>query len=273
MGERLVGAEVRTQSNAAYHGDRSAVSKSMLTVFSDSPAEYCRRFVNPTDEQESKRSKFLTTGSLVDAMLFDTGELKDFVEIPKWALTTNGQRRGKAWDKFTAMHRGVDFVTESDMELCRRLADRLREVAASYLSRPGYSQCSIYWIDPDTGILCKCRPDKLIVDDKAILFDLKTTVSLERFEWVFRDFLYWLQESHYRAGVRHLLGCEVEEFVFGVIETADPHRYREYRIDDNTLAAANDRRRELLADLAKCKETGNWGNPNVLRPKTIRLFL
>lgn len=267
---------VENQSNDDYHSDLSAVSKTMVSIYDDDPSGYYDQFVGPQARHEPRQEDFLDLGSYVDALLFEPSRISQFVEIPKHALTSNGQRRGNAWDEFVLENKGRTVMQQADLKVGNEMARRLRHVAKDYLSPPGYCQLSIYYTCPLTGLRCRCRPDKLIVlpdGSRSIIYDLKTTANLDRFRWVFRDFKYWLQEVHYRTGVRELLGQEPDEFVFGVIETSERHRYQEVRMDAKSLDNSYRKRDQLMRDLESSYKTGDWGTRGVLRPATVSVYM
>lgn len=268
-------AEVRTLTNAEYHADFSAVCTTMLKYLDDEgTAAYWEAYEKEgATGPPKKETDHLDIGGLVDALLFDQDELQNFVEIPPSVLTVDGKRYGNAWDNFVSSMNGHVLMMPDQVRLAEMLAEKLRRVASQWLSVPGYPQVSIYWEDPMTGILCRCRPDKLIVVAEDVVYDLKTTESLKRFDSKCKMFKYWLQDVHYRSGVSQLIGRPVQRFVFGAIETTGKHRYREFELDHRTLSNAQYKYRQLLDKLAHCRETGDWGDPDVLEPETLSLYI
>ncbi|EDV5503464.1 exonuclease VIII, partial [Salmonella enterica subsp. enterica] len=88
----------------------------------------------------------------------------------------------------------------------------------------GYAESSVYWEDPETGILCRCRPDKIIPEFHWIM-DVKTTADIQRFRTAYYDYRYHVQDAFYSDGYRAQFG-EIPTFVFLVASTtAECGRY------------------------------------------------
>jgi len=81
----------------------------------------------------------------------------------------------------------------------------------------GEKQVSLVWADPDTGVLCKGRPDLIHGD---YIYDLKTTMdaSPEAFARTMANFGYHIQAGIYTEAYRALTGRRMD-FRFIVVET------------------------------------------------------
>ncbi|MCV6037263.1 PD-(D/E)XK nuclease-like domain-containing protein, partial [Escherichia coli] len=75
----------------------------------------------------------------------------------------------------------------------------------------------IYWEDPETGILCRCRPDKIIPEFHWIM-DVKTTADIQRFKTAYYDYRYHVQDAFYSDGYEAQFGVQ-PTFVFLVAST------------------------------------------------------
>ena len=106
-------------------------------------------------------------------------EGKECHEVEAWALTSNGQRRGKNWEAWKAGHAAIDCLSKKEM-----LA--VREIRKSILAQPklanllwgdGPTEFSINAVDEETGLPVMSRLDKIRVgkDGSTILVDLKIT--------------------------------------------------------------------------------------------------
>ncbi|MCM4841378.1 PD-(D/E)XK nuclease-like domain-containing protein, partial [Escherichia coli] len=81
----------------------------------------------------------------------------------------------------------------------------------------GHAESSIYWEDPETGILCRCRPDKIIPEFHWIM-DVKTTADIQRFKTAYYDYRYHVQDAFYSDGYEAQFGVQ-PTFVFLVAST------------------------------------------------------
>ena len=118
-------------------------------------------------------------------MMFGTQVHADFLEgkecheVPEWALTSNGQRRGGKWDAYKAGHDAIDCLSKKEMQA-------VQEIRKSILSQPklanllwgdGPTEFGINATDLETGLPVMSRLDKIRVgkDGSRILVDLKIT--------------------------------------------------------------------------------------------------
>jgi hypothetical protein len=141
---------------------------------------------------------------------------------------------------------------------------QLRALAAeptlSRLLATGYSECSVFWVDKDTGVYCKARPDHVCpVDDKTVqLIDIKSTVdeSPVGFGRAAARLGYHRQAAHYTEGFKRATGMNVEAFVFAAVTSQPPVLAVPYVLTDEIAAQAVDERRELMELYARCQREG-----------------
>jgi hypothetical protein len=152
----------------------------------------------------------------------------------------------------------ADEFAVTQMQLAALAAEpRLRELLAT-----GYSECSVFWIDKETGVYCKARPDHVHpIDARTVtLLDLKSTAdeSPQGFGRAAARLGYERQAAHYTAGFEAATGLKVREFVFGAVTSAPPVLAVPYVMPDDLAEQARDQRRELLELYARCHKEGHW---------------
>jgi hypothetical protein len=107
-------------------------------------------------------------------------------------------------------------------------------------------EVSIRWIDPTTGVWCKCRPDALT---EEVVWDIKTTKEQNPL----RDFWKSVVSYGYDVqAVHYLAGCEAaqlkaDKFVFLVTSTVPPYACHAVTLPQGMLTKA---RRTLLSAMA-----------------------
>ena len=106
----------------------------------------------------------------------------------------------------------------------------------SQMFNEGDSEVTIYWIDQETGILCKCRPDRLNQTAKAIL-DIKSTTDarLDSFEGEVTNHLYYVSAYWYKLGIKEVF-YEDMDFVYIPVEKSPPYQVTYYLADDGSIA-------------------------------------
>jgi exodeoxyribonuclease VIII len=132
---------------------------------------------------------------------------------------------------------------------------------------------SSFWFDPATGEHSKCRPDwESPAGDGVILLDLKTCqdASPAGFARAVVNFGYHLQAAHYSDGHAIASGKPVLGFVFACVEAEYPHAAAAYMLDDDAMAKARAKNRELAELYAACKAAGAWpGYVDTIQPLSL----
>lgn len=123
---------------------------------------------------------------------------------------------------------------------------------------PGEAEKSVYWNDPTTGVLCRCRPDWWRDDD--VLVDLKTTddASPEGFAKSMANWRYDVQAPYYMDGVKLSTGRNVKAFVFVAVEKKPPYAVGVYVLDSDSLELGRAQYQHDLRVYAECLANDKW---------------
>lgn len=159
----------------------------------------------------------------------------------------NGHRKvldGDTWEQVNAMRNAV---------MDHPMASRL-------LSAPGRAELSVYWNDPVTGVLCRCRPD--FWRDDGIIVDLKSTedASPEGFAKSIANWRYDVQDPYYIDGInlmrdqagRHDI-AKAKAFIFIAVEKKFPHAVGVYMLDNESREVGRAKYRAALDTYAACE--------------------
>ncbi|EEA0778888.1 exonuclease VIII, partial [Salmonella enterica] len=147
--------------NEAYHAG-PGVSKSQLDDIADTPAIYLWRKNAPVD---TEKTKSLDTGTAFHCRVLEPEEFsKRFIIAPEFNRRTSA---GKEEEKTFLEECARTGRTVLTAEEGRKIELMYQSVMALPLGQwlvesAGYAESSVYWEDPETGILCRCRPDKII---------------------------------------------------------------------------------------------------------------
>jgi exodeoxyribonuclease VIII len=148
--------------------------------------------------------------------------------------------------------------------------------ARMLLEAEGDVESSIYWIDPETGMLCRCRNDKLVRLPNGLRFlvDVKMTADIDGFGAAVEEYRYHVQDAFYTEGHERHFGAPPDGFVFiAVSNTRDAGRFpvRVFGLSaEDKLAGRNEFRADLNA-YAECVRSGQWpGVETVTRPAWAR---
>jgi len=122
----------------------------------------------------------------------------------------------------------------------------------------GGSELSLYSKDDDTGLLKRCRIDRVPEGGNAIV-DVKTTLdaSPKGFAKSVANFGYHVQGAYY-LDICNDLGMEKECFVFVAIEKEPPYGVGIYQLSKDAIAHGRSQYKEWLEVLAKCLDKDEW---------------
>lgn len=244
-----------------YHEVDSYISRGDLATFAESRRLYHGIHVAKTIDGTID-ADCLSIGTATHAVaLADVVALSRCVQIPKHVLTSNGQRRGLAWDTFEAEHAGKTLLLPRQVEMAKRCAASLhRELGPLLSSGDAYRELEIYW---DDTIPSRCKLDFVIERHQDVLvIDLKTAADISQrgFTSAIYARKYWLQDAHYSRGAEVEFG-KPARFMFAAVEKKEPFRSFLYELNPFTRATARAARETLMEQMLGCYGSGNWADP------------
>jgi exodeoxyribonuclease VIII len=194
-----------------------------------------------------------TTGTIpqLAQLLRDNGE-----DITLWSdikaewLKNNGHRTVLEPEEWDQLHRMREAVLA-------------HPAARALMLAPGKAEQSVYWIDQETGVLCRCRPDKWL--DTGYIADLKTAddASPQGFAKSMANWAYDVQDAYYTDGCA-AVGKPLKGFLFVVVEKGArlvdgrPIGVAVYRLSDTSRDLGRAKYRASLRKYAECVATNNW---------------
>ncbi|HDJ0698884.1 TPA: exodeoxyribonuclease VIII [Escherichia coli] len=245
-------------SNENYHAG-PGVSKSQLDDIADTPALYLWRKNAPVD---TTKTKTLDLGTAFHCRVLEPEEFSNrFIVAPEFNRRTNA---GKEEEEAFLMECASTGKTVITAEEGRKIELMYQSVMALPLGQwlvesAGHAESSIYWEDPETGILCRCRPDKIIPEFHWIM-DVKTTADIQRFKTAYYDYRYHVQDAFYSDGYEAQFGVQ-PTFVFLVASTTvECGRYpvEIFMMGEEAKLAGQQEYHRNLRTLADCLNTDEW---------------
>lgn len=258
-------------SNEVYHaGD--GVSKSQLDMLSKTPA--LLKWVKDAPEDEDKKSA-LDMGSALHCLLLEPEEFdKRFIVAPEFnRRTTAGKQDEAAFLKDVSGMGMTVMSSEEGRKLQLMRASAMAHPAARWmLEQEGYCEASHYWIDPETGELCRIRPDKRLKQHPVIV-DVKKVADMDRFARHVEEFRYHVQDAMYREGAQQTTGQPHGFFFLAVSESIDCGRYpvRVFELDAQDIDTGHALFRRDLNTFHNCRIQDDWGGVEIIkRPEWAR---
>ncbi|EIG9526301.1 PD-(D/E)XK nuclease-like domain-containing protein [Salmonella enterica] len=258
-------------ANEAYHAG-PGVSKSQLDDIAVCPAFYQWRKAAPVD---TEKTKALDMGTALHCRLLEPDEFKNrFIIAPEFnRRTTAGKEEEKAFIK-SCTSTGKTVMTAEEGRRLDLMFDSTmaHPFARMLLEHEGVSEASHYWIDEETGELCRIRPDKRLVNLPVIL-DVKKVGDMACFSRHVEEFRYHVQDAMYREGVLRTLGEEHKFAFIAVSESIDCGRYpvHVFELDPDDVDTGYRLFRRDLSTWHKCRTSGEWyGVETISRPVWAR---
>lgn len=158
-------------------------------------------------------------------------------------------------DTVVAMERAI----HSDPDACELLGD----------GNGDDHEVSFFWDDPQTGVPCKARADRLSRDKRAIV-DLKTADSAAPEAWKAAAWRHGhaLRAPWYLDGYEVATGDVMRRYAFICVEKDPPHVVAIYDLSERALAWGRMLTRRALSRFAECHVANKWregyGGPSII---------
>ena len=235
-------------SNTEYHAG-PGISCTGLKKIAVSPLHY--------KNGDHKQTAAMFMGSATHSAILEPESFaKQYVTMPA------GKDRRSTEYKALAAEYGADNVlsgADSHQIHMMQKAVRANPVAHKWLyEQPGRNELSVYAKDPETGVLVRCRFDRLL--DRGFSPDLKTTTdaSPRGFSNAIAKYGYAFQAAFYLDTYYWATGDVLDGFGFIAAESKAPHNVMCYRLDDESIAVGREQYRSALNIYANCLESGVW---------------
>lgn len=160
-----------------------------------------------------------------------------------------------------AAYTGRILLKPSQFDLVMQVRDLAGTVPELELMRDGTTlvEASCYGIDPETGLVVRCRPDLYNVNHK-LMVDIKnlTSAAPSDFERDVGKFGFHMQDAAYQETWNRHSGYEVEGFWFLAFEKSNPPQVAAYELTPEAVAEGHARWRRGLQTWADCEANGEW---------------
>lgn len=237
----------------------AAMSAGGLKRMRASPAHFYGAQLDPNRPRDGEPTPAMKAGTLFHVALFEPGELATRYAVKPEGLSL-ATKEGKAWK--AALPEGIEAIDADQLAKATTQARRVRslpDIAA--LMSEGVAEASAFWIDEQTGELCKCRPDWTSpAGDGVVLIDGKSCpdASPDGFARTAWNMGYLHTAAWYIDGYEAATGLKVYGYAFAAVEHDWPHVAAAYMVGDDVLEKARAENRRTLDRYAECKRSGVW---------------
>lgn len=278
--KRLYTPGVYDLTNNEYHSS-GGVSRSGIIEFKRSPKHYWHRYLNPL-YQPKKSTPEMEFGTAFHCFMLEPARFdEEYIVAPdkrgnlpeELRLKDVGREAYESAKKSRELEkkkRELDDISFQQFSLGKNIISKenLAQIRIMYNSIisdeqalqvvfDGKNEKSIYWIDEDTGLLCKCRPD---IWHENFVVDLKTTkdASFRSFQRDFYSSGYHIQLAMIHLGVKSVTGNSIMDFIDFAIEKEEPYCHAIYPIDEAALQFGIDEFKHYLSKMKECFDKNEW---------------
>jgi hypothetical protein len=267
-------------SNDDYHND-SAISRTGLMVYKESPFKFWSRYINPNN-QEKKVSKVMEFGSAVHSFVLEPYQFHkeymvelDLPKLPKVGLLKNLGR--PEFDRQKAERARIEFENNMALEGWKELAEGKKTIsledywkilninlalkqhneARDLVFDADAYETSYFWKDEETGLMLKARPDIL---HKNMIVDLKTcrSASPRAYQHAMANEGYHIQAALIQTALYECEERQIDNCLNVCIETEFPFEIGVKVISEEALKVAHSEIRDLLNRMKVSFEKNHW---------------
>lgn len=241
--------------NDAYHAGPGISKSGLWTIAQQSPMHY--RFPADRDEESTQAVANKDFGTAAHIAILQP-EL-----FEKQVYRGPSDRRGNKWTD------AVEFCKiEGKTLLVADAYDNVMAMRDTVHADPWINkvitggkpmiEASGYWIDKETGELCRCRPD-LYREDLGLILDLKSAANAhpDAFARSVVNYGYHSQEAFYTEGWQSL-GKPVSAFAFLAWEKKKPFAFGVYELPPSIVDEGRAVMRKALNTYQECKKANRW---------------
>ena len=235
-----------------YHS-LSAIGRSALITFGQSPAHFWHQFLNPQAQSKAPTPAMLF-GAAFHAYVLEPLEYKlKYVEAPAASKVSKAYRQAEE----EALADGQTLLPLGTNAQCHQLSLALQDhpMASKILSAKGFKEATYLATCPETDLEVKCRAD--CITDSGWVVDLKTTqnASPDAFTKTIANYQYHVQAGVYLDVIEWATGTRPKGFLFICVEKEAPNAVSVIRASDSMIEAGSRRARDLLNRMADCFKT------------------
>jgi len=241
--------------NKVYH-DSAGISRSGIGELKKSPMHYWQAYL-AKNRIRKPDTKAMIFGDAVHTKILEP-ELFDqrFAVSKKFNGRTNAGKKEK--QAFELANQDRKLLNEEEYLILESIEkDVINHPLIPKLLEGAKIEKSLYWVDDETELLCKARPDAWT---SKYLVDIKTTAdsTYNAFCYSVRDYNYHIQAAMMIDAIKEITGILYHNFLFVAIQTTPPYKPYVYNLGDSEIEHGRREYKTLLRVLRRCFDTNDW---------------
>ena len=225
-----------------------------------------------TMDKVTETSEYQAIGQVLHTAILEPHEIgARYAIIPEeeilaglqdYARPRSSKKYRNAVKKFSQLNEGKMLVSDEDFSQIVMLSEAVIDLGLMN-DRYYRNELSMVWRDEDSGIWCKGRIDRLVMDDKGNpikMLDVKKHDDGQDFSRAIRRYKYHSQLAFYQSGVYNLTGRMPEAHIMKV-ETRPPFVIHVAPLAPRAIQLGWELNRYGMKLLMECQESGEWPGP------------
>lgn len=248
-------------SSEEYHKDKTSISRSSIMDFKKSPRKYWAKHINPNRPKEEPKAAW-NFGSAFHMFILEPDLFNNtyLIEPERVFLKDVGREKYEEFKlKMEQIEKsGSPVISSKEWETILAMRESLKENKKAWdLIEGGVYESSYFWVDSESGLTLKSRPD--ILHDK-IYVDLKTCTegSPDTFQREMVKYGNYIQAAMVRDSVEILKGSKISACINICVETTYPYSVGIYIIDPEAVQFGSDEYKRISLDLKHAFVHNTW---------------
>lgn len=240
-------------SHKEYHAMDEAVSNSYLGKLAKCPANA---------KVKEEQTPAMIFGSAFHVYLLEGQDtfFDQYAVFPKY-MDRRTKEGKQEYLGFLEANRTKITITEDDYDTITQMTDSvIRHPFAVKLLSEGRSEQSVFWIDKETRLYCKARPDRIPDGNHGVMVDAKSADDVDE-DAFFRSIVkygYHREAAHYIDGFNTVSNAKIDAFILIAVEKKKPYRVETYVLTDDLINRGRMIRHDLLMVEKYCRENDDW---------------
>lgn len=169
-------------------------------------------------------------------------------------------KRGNKWKNLQKDNPDKVVLLHKEFQDVKTMADAvMNHELGQVVFQDGVAERSLFWVDDDTGVHCRCRPD-FLPHDLSDIPDFKTTAdaSLKGVKKSIAQNLYNMQHAFYVKGIEKVYSVRPERFYFLFEEVKPPHCITIAFPDQESAKRGAQLNKKYMTQTAHSLQSGIW---------------
>lgn len=237
-----------------HHPECPGYSKTSLDKIEESPAALRTYKEQPPEPKDWGNVGNAVHTAILEPNLFE-GKYVRLERGLNFAMKAGKDAKAQAESEGKVILKHDDYESVLGM----REAAKSHKFAKEFLyAGDGITEGSAFWVNPETGVLCKTRPDRF--RDDLVTVEIKTTDDASKF-WFQRaiaEYRYAVQAAFQLDGMRECIGKSAKYFVIVAIEKKAPYHIMTYVIEPQAVEYGRRQYLKNLEQIKACQFSGVW---------------